>query len=415
VGPDHRGDHQGIGRRAFLAGSVGSLCALGAGRLSALSETSGSPLNRSARWDGNRKVLFMCVDGFGPDYLTQSDMPNLKEMIRAGTYVEGIDVIPSVTNVNNASLITGSFPAEHGITGNYYYDRTTREGSFMESPEFLLRPTILDEARRRGMRSAFVTSKAKLMFLSGGADFAVSAEAPDADMVRTIGPAQDVYSPDINFWSLRAARHYLNDADCQLVYVATTDYMMHTYPPEDERSQAHLRTLDELLGQIANDHRSLEVYLTADHGMSAKTEAIDIGRFMRDNGIGGEAVPIIRDRYIVHHNNLGGACYVYLDRESDLERMEDILRGIPGVEEIHRREAAAREFQLRAGRIGDLFVLGGPSVVFGDIDERREPVAIRSHGSRHETAVPIVCYGRSVDASAYRRSLDLTRNFEWEA
>jgi hypothetical protein len=29
--------------------------------------------------------------------------------------------------------------------------------------------------------------------------------------------------------------------------------------------------------------------------------------------------------------------------------------------------------------------------------------------------VPILCYGRSVDASRYRRSIDLTRNFVWEA
>jgi phosphonoacetate hydrolase len=341
-------------------------------------------------------------------------MPNLKEMIRSGMHVEGRGVIPSVTNVNNACLVTASLPNEHGITGNYFYDRATREGAFMEEEEFLLRPTMFEQARSRGIRSAFVTSKAKLMFLSRGADFAVSGESPDANTVRLIGPAEDVYSPDINFWSLRAARHFLGEGGYQVVYAATTDYMMHTYPPDDERSQRHLHTLDEIIGQIANDHEGLELYLTADHGMNAKTDAIDVGRFMRDNGIGGEAVPIIRDRYIVHHDNLGGACYVYLDRESDLERMEDILRALPGIEEIHRREVAAREFQLHPGRIGDLFVLGAQNVVFGDIDEPREQVAIRSHGSRYESTVPVIAYGRRFDASAYRRSSDLSRNFAWE-
>jgi phosphonoacetate hydrolase len=285
----------------------------------------------------------------------------------------------------------------------------------MESPEFLLRPTLFEEARRRGIRTGFVTSKEKLMFLSRGADHAVAAERPDAAMEGTIGPAQDVYSPDINYWSLRAARHYLGAGACQLVYLATTDYMMHTYPPEDERSQTHLRTLDELLGRILDEHERIEIYLTADHGMSAKSDAIDIGRLMRESGIGGEAVPVIRDRYIVHHSNLGGACYVYLDRESDLERMLDLLRGLPGVEEIHPRQQAAREFQLHEGRIGDIFVLGERNVVFGDIDRTREEVAIRSHGSRHESTVPILCYGRRVDAGAYRRSIDLVRNFAWEA
>jgi phosphonoacetate hydrolase len=395
-----------IGRREFLATS---LVALGAGRWAPISARARSP------WQASRKVLFMCIDGFGPEYLAQSEMPNLREMIRSGMHVEGRGVIPSVTNVNNACLVTASMPSENGITGNYYYDRATRQGAFMESEEFLLRPTMFEQARSRRIRSAFVTSKAKLMFLSRGADFAVAGESPDAATASRIGPAEDVYSPDINFWTMRAARHLLGEGGFQLVYAATTDYMMHTYPPEDERSQRHLHTLDEILGQIANDHPGLELYLTADHGMSAKTDAIDVGRFMRDNGIGGEAVPIIRDRYIVHHNNLGGACYVYLDRESDLERMEDILRGLAGIEEIHRREAAARDFQLHPARIGDLFVLGAQNVVFGDIDEPREQVAIRSHGSRYESTVPIIAYGRRFDAGAYSRSSDLTRNFAWES
>ena len=360
-------------------------------------------------------MLFACLDGFGPDYMAESEMPNLREMIRSGSYVEGTGIIPSLTNVNNASILTGAFPSEHGITGNYYYDRATREGTFMESAEFLLRPTLFETARSLGVRTAFVTSKEKLMFLSRGADFAVAAENPDTTMAALIGPAQDVYSPDINYWSLRAARHYLGQADCQLVYLATTDYMMHTYPPTDERSQAHLRTLDEHLGRILNDHANLEVYLTADHGMSSKTEAIDIGRVIAEHGIQGEAVPIIRDRYVVHHSNLGGACYVYLDDEADVERAFELLGGIRGVEEIYRRRAAAEEFRLYESRIGDIFLLGERHIVFGDLDRTVEEVAIRSHGSRYETTVPILCYGRSVDAGRYRRSIDLTRNFVWEA
>lgn len=395
-----------IGRREFLMGAAGSL--LVAGSAPVLGQ------NRAATWRPDRKVLFISVDGFGPDYLHQSDMPNLKRMIAAGAYVEGEGVIPSVTNVNNASILTASFPRDHGITGNYYYDRAKGSGTFMESPAFLLRPTILQEAGSRGLKTGFVTSKEKLMFLSQGADFAVSAQSPNADFAAAVGPPQDVYSPDINYWSFRAARHLLRERACQLVYLATTDYMMHTYAPADERSQTHLHMLDELLGQIVNDHARLEVYLTADHGMSAKRDAIDIGRVMAENDIPGEAVPVIRDRYVVHHGNLGGACYVYLENERDLERAFALLGEIPGVEELHRKEEAADRFQLRADRIGDIFMLGARQAVFGSLKATREDVVVRSHGSRHEAKVPILCYGRHVDASLYRRNIDLTRNFAWE-
>ena len=399
-----------IGRREFLAGSVGSLVAAGAGAC-----VPSSARTRASRWGPDRKVLFVCVDGFGPEYLRESEMPNLEEMIRTGTHVEGTGIIPSLTNVNNASILTSAFPEDHGITGNYYYDRSTGEGTFMESADYLRLPTLFERAGELGIRTAFVTSKEKLMFLSRGADYAVAAENPDPEMATRLGPAQDVYSPDINYWSLRAARYYLREAGCQLVYLATTDYMMHTYPATDERSQAHLRTVDDLLGRILNDHANLEVYLTADHGMSPKSDAIDIGRVMVEHGIRGEAVPIIRDRYVEHHSNLGGACYVYLENGSDLELTFALLGEIPGVEEIYAREDAAERFQLYASRIGDIFLLGERHVVFGSLERTREEVVIRSHGSRHEAPVPIICYGRDVDASRYRRNIDLTRNFEWDA
>ena len=400
-----------IGRRAFLRGSAG--CVLAAGSAKATPLLGVSP---TTGWDKNRKVLFICVDGFGPDYLKQSDMPTMKRMVQAGTYVEGASIIPSVTNVNNASIVTASFPRDHGITGNYYYDRTTGKGTYMESAEFLLRPTIFERAKKRRIKTAFVTSKEKLKTLvSRGADFAVSAERPTSELLAKIGPKQDVYSPEINFWSFRAARHFLKEGECQLVYVATTDYMMHTYPPTDERSLGHLHTLDELLGRILNDHQNLEVYLTADHGMSPKRIAIDIGRLLTSRGIEGEAVPIIKDRYVVHHKNLGGACYVYLKNEKDLDKTFALLREVAGVEEIYHKRAAAEEFKLHADRIGDIFLLGEKHVAFGNLEKTREDIAIRSHGSRHEATVPIICYGRKVDAGLYRTNLDLTRNFEWDA
>ena len=87
------------------------------------------------------------------------------------------------------------------------------------------------------------------MFLSRSADLAVAAESPTRELINRIGPQHDVYSPDINFWSFRAARHFLNEGEYQLVYLVTTDYMMHTYPPSDERSLAHLHTLDDLLAR----------------------------------------------------------------------------------------------------------------------------------------------------------------------
>jgi phosphonoacetate hydrolase len=93
--------------------------------------------------------------------------------------------------------------------------------------------------------------------------------------------------------------------------------MMHTYGPEESPSLEHLHRLDKILADIVDDHPRIEIYLTADHGMNAKREGIYPALILREQPIPSEAIPIIRDAHRTHHNNLGGACYVYLDRISD--------------------------------------------------------------------------------------------------
>jgi phosphonoacetate hydrolase len=380
-------------RRNFVLSST----ALGTGAVRAIS----SP---------RRKILIILVDGFGPEYLEKSDMPNLKRLGREGGHKIGASVIPSVTNVNNASLVTASFPKDHGITTNYQYDRKTDRFSEMESSEFLLRPTIFEKARKLGLRTALVTSKDKVRTLCArGADIAISAEQPEAAWIAKIGKQENMYSAAVNYWSFRAARHILNKESIDLMYLSTTDYMMHTYNPEEAPSQEHLHTLDKLLGEIVSDHPRLEVYLTADHGMNAKREGLNPAIILSDQSILAKAVPIIRDKHQVHHKNLGGACYVYLDRATDQPKATEILRNTEGVEEIFDSKTAAREFHLHPDRIGDLFLLAKKDYAFGELPQARETIKIRSHGSRYEARVPIFAYGRKVDMNDYAYNLDLTR------
>jgi hypothetical protein len=61
-------------------------------------------------------------------------------------------------------------------------------------------------------------------------------------------------------------------------------------------------------------------------------------------------------------------------------------------------------------RIGDLFVLGAPEVVFGDIEGDEQQIDIRSHGSHHEVAVPIMGSVAKAPAHEYRYNLDIARH-----
>ena len=70
-----------------------------------------------------------------------------------------------------------------------------------------------------------------------------------------------------------------------------------------------------------------EIYITADHGMLEKTTALDPGRLLTEQSIPATAIPIIKDRYIAHHSNLGGAAYVFLKNCADTPKaIEKLLK-----------------------------------------------------------------------------------------
>ena len=58
-----------------------------------------------------KTIAVLCIDGFDPEYLEASDMPNIREIIKKGFLTIGKCMMPSVTNVNNVSLVTASYPS----------------------------------------------------------------------------------------------------------------------------------------------------------------------------------------------------------------------------------------------------------------------------------------------------------------
>ncbi|MBN2568424.1 MAG: alkaline phosphatase family protein [Deltaproteobacteria bacterium] len=339
--------------------------------------------------------IVVCLDGTSPQYISLSDTPTLDAIARKGFSTLGRAVVPTVTNVNNTSIITASFPEVHGITSNYFLDLSTGKEQYMESSEYLLKETLFERIGRKGIKSALITAKEKLKTLiSRGAEIAESAEKPSRWLVDRIGAPPEFYTIETNHWLFRAAREILITKSPNVLYLTTTDYATHTYPPEDERSQWNFHELDRLLGEIMNTSSDIEIIVTADHGMNAKFYALDLTRILYEAGVTGTAIPIIKDRHVVHHKNLGGSAYIYLKDPSDMDRAMALLREEKGIERIMPSSEAARLFRLHPERIGHLFVLADVHTVFGAISSAREEVSVRSHGSLHEREIPICGLGK---------------------
>ena len=354
-------------------------------------------------------TVLVMIDGFDPEYFNCCPMPNIRELARQGFMVEGKGMMPTVTNVNNVSLVTASYPEAHGITSNYWLNQDDGREFYMESGEFIKAETMFQRATKQGARSLLVTAKDKLRRLLGdGVTLSVSSEQPPQWVVEGVGEPPPIYSLEVNEWVIDAGRYILSREHYDLVYLTTTDYAMHTYAPEDPESFRHLELLDRSIGELVESLPDVQLLLTADHGMSSKSRMIHLPETLARHGVQAQAVPIIKDMYTVHHSNLGGCIYLYL-AEADCASALSVLKEIDGVDEALTRQEAAIKFQLMPGRIGDIVVLGSSDVVFGDPQEVTMPPSLRSHGSLHEDLVPIIGYGGNFDGFEFHENKDLGR------
>jgi phosphonoacetate hydrolase len=347
--------------------------------------------------------LFICLDGCSPEYLRAARTPVMDSLASQGVYQLCRAMTPTVTNLNHATLATGCYPESHGITGNYALGANGRP-HYTEEGEQLLSPAIFEVLNEHHVFCVLITVKEKLGVLIGrGASLSISAEAPPGWLVEAIGPPPSIYSLEVNFWIFQALEHILKEyQDVAFVYITTTDYPQHFHEPESEPSISFIQTIDSLLGRILDLRPHADVAITADHGMNQKTRGLDPEKILGSRGIESISIPVIRDRYVVHHGNMGGAAYVYLGDSSRLRDAQELLSDVEGVEAVLTRKEAASIYHLPSNRIGDLLLLGDKNTAFGSMEDASSDICIRSHGSLHEIEVPVIATGRFTRSTPFR-------------
>lgn len=381
-----------------------------------------------------KPVVVVCVDGCEPDYITQAieagAAPYLKRMLAQGSSLIGDCVVPSFTNPNNVSIVTGVPPSVHGICGNYFYDTAADREVMMNDPEYLRAPTLLSAFAEAGALVAAVTAKDKLRTLLGHGlrGICFSAEKADKANLADCGidnvpelvgrPVPSVYSADLSEFVFAAGVRLLHTRRPDIMYLSTTDYVQHKCAPGTPEANAFYAMMDGYLEQL--DALGAVIGLTADHGMSPKTDAAGRPRVVYlqqelDAEVGQGATRVIlpiTDPYVVHHGALGSFATVYVNAGAPPGRVRDALLALPGVELVLTREEAVRRFELAGDRIGDLVVVADHLTVLGTSAARHDltglTVPLRSHGGISEQKVPLL-FNHPVSGVDARRRL---RNFD---
>ena len=393
---------------------------------------------RTYNWP-RQPVVVVCMDGSEPGYVEAAvetgKAPFFARMLTEGTNRLADCVIPSFTNPNNLSIVTGVPPAIHGIAGNYFYDQDADEDVMTNKPKFLWADTIFKAVFDAGGKVAVVTAKDKLTpLLRHGLDFssgraiAFSSEKSDQTPLADNGientnefvglPVPDVYSAELSTFIFAAGVKIMERDRPDIMYLSTSDYIQHKHAPGTPVANDLYITIDGYLSQM--DDMGCVIAMTADHGMNAKhtdtgePDVIYLQDVMEDWSLEGHArvVLTITDPYVVHHGALGSFCTLYLSPDADADAYAAKIRELDGVRVVYSRAEGCAEFELPEERMGDLIVISekhkvlGSSATSHDLSGLTEP--LRSHGGLTEQRVPLLVNRPSKGLAEDRR----LRNFD---
>jgi len=395
--------------------------------------------DRTYNWP-EAPVVIVCIDGSEPDYIEQAIeagvMPWTKQVVEmTGTDLRADCVVPSFTNPNNLSIVTGVAPMIHGICGNFYYDRENDAEVMMNEPSLLRTPTVFKAFQDEGAKIAIITAKDKLRRLLGnelniGADGAICFSSEKSDQVSMaengienvldlVGmPVPSVYSAELSEFIFAAGVKLMESVRPDIMYLSTTDYIQHKYAPGSAGANAFYAMMDKYWSQL--DALGAVIGLTADHGMNAKHN--DKGepnviylQDLLDDMLGHNKARVIlpiTDPYVVHHGALGSYATVYLDDSVEINAVMQQLSALSGMEAVLSNKDGCEKFQLANDRMGDIILVSTIHTVIGTSADRHDlsglDVPLRSHGGISEQTVPLI-FNRPVNGIDNRVRL---RNFD---
>jgi predicted AlkP superfamily pyrophosphatase or phosphodiesterase len=245
-------------------------------------------------------VLMISIDGLRPDYLTHADehglkIPNLRRFLKEGAYAEGVrGVVPSITYPSHTTLVTGVWPAQHGILANTTFDPLNENlaGWYWYAKDIKV-PTLWQAADQAGMVTASLNWPASVA--AKGVRYLVPeywrAHTPDdrellealtrpegwlEELEQKLGPYTNGNETSVRGDGVRTrfAVEILaaKKPAFMTIHLTALDEAQHESSPFSADSNAALEALDGMIGQlraaaVANDPNAV-VAVVSDHGFA---------------------------------------------------------------------------------------------------------------------------------------------------
>ncbi len=343
-----------------------------------------------------QKTVVINAVGLTQRLISAKDTPRIDALVRRGKIASVAPVLPAVTCSVQSTYLTGTWPSEHGIVANGWYDRIDCEIKFWkQSNQLVQQPKIWDIAKQRDpsftcanicwwyamYSSCDYTVTPRPMYLADGRKLPDCWTEP-ADLRDTL-QSQLGQFPLFKFWgpmtSIDSTRWIADaaiavdeqyDPTLSLIYLPHLDYNFQRFGPNHPRCQQDLRELDAEVGKLfdhfhAND---AHIILLSEYGIAEVSRPIHINRVLRKLNVlstreelgrelldpGDSQAFAVADHQIAH---------VYVNDPAVLPLLLRELKNTPGIAHVYSGDAR-KIVNLDHARSGDLICLAEPDAWF---------------------------------------------------
>ena len=357
-------------------------------------------------------IVVGCIDGTSPEYIDNAIKKNLMPNWEKGNRYIVDSAFPTMTNPNNVSIITGVNPIIHGIEGNTTFKKGKEK--LNKKSKLIKCPTILEMLNKENKHILIITAKSKLYnLLSKGLNpetsLVISVEhlyndqeiksqenlsksyksLIKFDLLNILRKIEipNIYDPQASITcfeiGLEILKNSSNKFHPSIIYLSTTDFVQHKYPPDHEISNKFYKQIDEQIGKYLK--LNTIVGMTADHGMNTKNNIIFLEEKLNEIDVKCFVNRTIKDPYNKHHGALGSFATVYLKRQicKDKNKLLKIIKYLNSMKGVNARWN---------NRQNCIFVDGDKETAFGSKKKDHDLTDItelRTHGGTAEMQVPM--------------------------
>lgn len=268
-----------------------------------------------------RSVLLVSIDGLRADDLTRArehglNIPTLRALAAGGVHADGVrGVLPTITYPSHTTMITGVYPAKHGIVSNATFDPEGKNmGGWMWYAQDIRVPTLWDTVSAKGGKVASIgwpASVGKREIDYNIPEFWRAKIPEDEKLLRAVStpgmPDEIARLTGIAFARVALDPNDVHEGmdDARMIWVAaiiaryrpqfttlhlvTLDGARHKFGPYSAQAKATLENIDRGLGAMIEKARAAEpdlvVAIVSDHGFSEIDKGLNLAAAFAADGL----------------------------------------------------------------------------------------------------------------------------------